>query len=336
MAFSFAGSLMWEMFGENHSGAINDWAQTSLGGIAVGETLHRTARMVRDNTARGAGRTFLELGAMLIDPVGGFNRIVRGEASRVGPNPADRFPKHGGTVMRAGLRTMGEGRLADSERAVGYVEIAVEYGDPFVEHERPFDSFEFSIQWNRQEKVPIGRMHAEGVLWGKELKQTESAGHLFAVHQIFDYMENKTYEVGGQTFGFTLHSKYMLSDELTLATRIQPTVAFISAVNSEYEEFTGREYDFGSGLGFRARAQLNRAGFNFLTAGYAGAYTHTMNGAPGNQVVHYTYVRAQYPLWESVGVGVDYYLFLRNSYYRDFPNVHRRNPELRVNAVFSW
>ena len=37
-----------------------------------------------------------------------------------------------------------------------------------------------------------------------------------------------------------------------------------------------------------------------------------------------------------MSLGVDYYLFMRNSFYRDFPNVHRRTPELRINAAFNW
>jgi hypothetical protein len=84
-AFTFGGAFLWEMFGENTPPAINDWAATSLGGISIGESLHRAARMVRDNRARGVGRAFSELAGFLLDPVGGFNRALRGEMSRYGP-----------------------------------------------------------------------------------------------------------------------------------------------------------------------------------------------------------------------------------------------------------
>ncbi len=335
-AFAFAGSFIWEMFGENNRGAINDWIMTSLGGITLGETFHRTARMVRDNTARGSGRTFRELGSFFFDPVGAFSRAVRGELSKVGPNRADRFPVGGGVSLTAGVRAVAEGRLKDSEKATGFLELRVAYGDPFLEHDDPFDAFEFAVQWNRQDKVPIGRLHIQGLLWGTELKRTEKAHHVLSVNQIFDYMENKAYEAGGQSFGVTLNSRFRMSDRVTISTRVQPTVAILTGVNSEYGQFTGRTYDFGSGFGFRARGQLNRSGYNLLTLGYAGAYTHTMNGAAGNQVIHYVFVEARYPLWETLGVGLDYYLFMRNSFYRDFPNINRRNPELRLSAAFNW
>jgi hypothetical protein len=309
---------------------------TSLGGITIGEALHRTARMVRDNRARGPGRTGRELGAFFMDPVGGFSRAIRGEMSKVGPNPDDRFPTGGGVRLTAGLRAVGEGRLANSEKATGFLDLRVLYGDPFLVIDDPFDTFEFAVQWNREDKVPIGRLNIQGTLWNTELKRTEKVQHMFSVNQIFDYMENKTYEVGGQNFGFTMNSKFRMSDEVTITTRVQPTVAILTGINSEYEQFTGRSYDFGSGFGFRARGQLIRSGFNLFTAGYAGAYTHTLNGAAGNQIIHYIFLEGRYPLWRSLAVGVDYYLFSRNSFYRDFPNVNRTNPELRLSAAFAW
>jgi hypothetical protein len=113
-------------------------------------------------------------------------------------------------------------------------------------------------------------------------------------------------------------------------------LTIIAGVNAEYGEFTGREFDYGSGLGFRTRAQLNRSGYDVLTLGYAGTFTHVLNGAPGNQIVHYANLRAYLPVGRIFGVAAEYLLFIRNSYYDDFPNVHRRNPELRISSVFNW
>ena len=73
--FAFAGSLMWEYFGEVHNPAMNDWISTSMGGIALGEIFHRLATTVRDNTATGSSRNWRELGGFAIDPVGGQLRL---------------------------------------------------------------------------------------------------------------------------------------------------------------------------------------------------------------------------------------------------------------------
>jgi hypothetical protein len=38
----------------------------------------------------------------------------------------------------------------------------------------------------------------------------------------------------------------------------------------------------------------------------------------------------------SVGVRANYILFLRDSFYKDFPEVHRRNPEFRIGGSFFF
>ena len=335
-AFAFAGSFLWEMFGENNRASMNDWIATSVGGITIGEALHRTATMVRDNRAQGSGRSFREFAAFFMDPAGGFSRALRGELSKYGANPEGRFPVGGGVSLVTGVRAVGEGRLTNSAKATGFVDLRVLYGDPFLEFEDPFQSFEFSIQYNRQEKTPIGRLNIQGMLWSTQLKRNDKVHHVLSVNSVSDYMENNAFEVGGQNFAVTLNSRFTLSEDFTLATRVQPMVTIMAGVNSEYGQFTGRSYDFGSGFGFRTRGVLLRNGYNHFTLGYAGSYTHTLNGAAGNQIIHFMFAEARYPLWAAMSVGVDYYLFMRNSFYRDFPNVHRRVPELRISAAFNW
>ena len=41
------GSTTWEYFGETNHPSLNDFINTTLGGIALGEMLHRTAWLVR-------------------------------------------------------------------------------------------------------------------------------------------------------------------------------------------------------------------------------------------------------------------------------------------------
>ena len=133
-AFAYTGSFIWEFFGENNRPAINDWAMTSIGGLTIGEALHRTAKMVRDNQATGARRTFLEFASFLIDPVGGFSRAVRGEMSRVGPNPPDRYPSNYHTIGMFGFRSISKGRFPEAKQATAFGTVVFQYGDPYQDY----------------------------------------------------------------------------------------------------------------------------------------------------------------------------------------------------------
>ena len=66
-AWAWGGSFLWEMFGENNRPAINDWAATAIGGIALGESLNRMSRLIWDNSATGFSRTLREFGGFLVN-----------------------------------------------------------------------------------------------------------------------------------------------------------------------------------------------------------------------------------------------------------------------------
>ncbi len=332
-AFAWAGSFIWEFFGENNRPAINDWVNTSMGGIAIGEAFYRTANMVVDNTATGTGRTLRELGALLINPVGGLNRILRGEATKVGSNPEGRLPSRAAGVVQVGLRQVGDGNLGNG-RAAAYVDLEVYYGNPLVDFARPFDSFVLALQLNTVEDPPLGRLQIEGMLYGRVISSTERSRQVLGISQHYDYINNETYEVGGQSLSGTLLSTNRLSDRWTLNTKFQLSALVISGINSEYAASTGRSYDFGSGAGIRVGGALNKSGFDRVSLAYVGYWSHTLDGAKGSHLLHFVRARVQFPLLRWFGLGAEGILAVRNSYYRDFPNVHRRNPQLRVYSAF--
>jgi hypothetical protein len=269
------------------------------------------------------------------EPRVGFSRAVRGEWSKYGPNPENRYPDTWGSSIAIGYRAVAEGRLSDAEQATGYFEFRAAYGDPMQPLKDPFDAFELNLQLNGSDASPIGLFQVHGTLWSTALKQSEGARHVLTMDQLYDYANTNAYEVGDMAYAVSLRSQWRLSDGLALRTLVQPNVMVMSAVSSEYAGFTGRSYDFGPGLGLRATAGLRGSGLD-ATLGYRGFLTHTMNGAKGNQVVHFVFARVGYEFWRSVGVNADYLLHLRNSFYNDFPNIHRRAPEFRVGLRFGF
>ena len=78
MPYSIAGSALWEIAGETTQPSINDYVTTAVGGTFVGEALFRMASLLLE----GGGETpgfWRELGAAVISPPTGFNRLVCGD-----------------------------------------------------------------------------------------------------------------------------------------------------------------------------------------------------------------------------------------------------------------
>lgn len=333
-ALAWAGSLMWEMFGENNRPAINDWINTSMGGITIGEVVWRGSRALLDNRATGTARAWRELGHFFVNPVGAFNRLWRGETMRVGANPDGRFPSSFRSALFFGIRSVGDTSVPESGRNIPYVDLRFAYGDHLRDLDHPFDAFTVHVEINGSRAHTVARVRVDGTLYGKLWKESARARHVFGVEQHYDYFNNETYVVGGQSFGVTLRSRFRLRDPLTLQTLLEPFGAAIWAVSSEYADVTGRDYDFGSGAGVRTKAELFFGDANVLSLAYTGVYSHTLNGAVSNHLLHMVSVGLQAPILKGFGGAMEFVLFARNSFYRDFDDVHERTPLLRWSMVF--
>ncbi len=334
VAFSWMGSLIWEFFAEDNRGAINDWINTSLGGSTVGEGLYRASLAITDNTKTGFDRWWREMVGFAVNPIRSANRMFRGETSRVGPNPPDslRYPRGSHVAVRTGLRHVGDGNLGGGTTGA-FLEIDFLYGDPFRKDKGAFDAFQIIFQINTRDRA-VGRFQIEGILFGTELQGQGRWRRAFNITQHYDYINTEAYEIGGQSVGASMLWRYR-SGNWGVGFKFQPTAAVISAISSEYAEQTGRSYDFGSGAGLRTYATVNKSGIDFAQLFYIFVWSHSLNGAAGDHFIHFFGARAetpqvQVPFFRHVGAGAQFIYAARESKYRDFPDVSRRNPQFRV------
>jgi hypothetical protein len=333
-AWAWGGSFLWEMFGENNRPAINDWIATAVGGIAIGEMLHRTSVTVWDNSATGTERALREIGGFVINPMGGASRLFRGEMAKVGENPEDRYPGSVRSYLRAGWRYVGEGGTAESSNG-STVQFSFGYGDPFEEYAKPFDAFEFDVAlYGKNEDSSLGLVRIRAGLWGTEMAESSKAKHVFRIEQMFSYINNRTIETGGSAVAASFNSRWGLSEKWNLQTRIAPGALLIWGTGSEYSDFTKREYDFGTGPGLVTGAFLTRDGRPVLGIDYALTHQITLNGAAGTHTTHMIFANANAPLFAGFGIGVDYRYYIRVSNYRDFPDVNRRHGEF--SGFVTW
>jgi len=335
-ACPWIGSFLFEFLGENNRPSINDWVATSASGVVIGEALHRASRLLLDNRARGAARAWRELTAFLVNPVGGINRLFRGEMTRVGPNPDDRFPASFHYTGKLGFRAVGNGNLnIENDGPNAFAEFRVQYGDPVGPLNQPFDDFVITAQLNSKDADVVGLLQVEGSLHRAELTRSEKTTRQLSLTLHYDYIHNETYEMGGHSVGIGLTSAFLLSEAWSIRTKVQLLGSMIAAVGSEYADVTGRNYDYGSGAGLRIYGTLLHAGYPLIEAFYVTHWVHSLNGASGEHVIHFPSLAAQVPLTGRLGAGIQFIFAARNSYYRDFDDVHRRNPQFRAYVTMT-
>jgi hypothetical protein len=329
--FVFAGSYGWEFFSETHHGAINDWISTSVGGVALGEVLHRMALMVRDNESKGSSRTWREIGGFALDPVGSLNRYLDGDLGRVHPNEKGRLPNNFRSEMDVGMRTVSEGYIGDVDSTRAYLHFEFDYGDPFFgDMEDPFDHFDLQLQLNFSDSKIVGLVTANGLLGGTFLHESESASHILAAFHHFDYIENSKIVFGSQSIGMGFLSRFDTGHGLELRTEIHLNAIILGGTGSDYANFTGRDYDYGPGASAAFSASFGAEGWSFLRVSFEESFIHAINGNLADHFLSSLQLRLNVPVTKRLGAGFEYLLDTADRNYDDYDDVFVRNPQTRL------
>jgi hypothetical protein len=335
--FAFAGSWLFEYAGEAHHPSINDWINTAVGGITIGESLYRLSDMILDNTATGSGRVGRELGGLACSPLRGVNRLLTGEAFEVHANPPNRFPGYFGANLEFGFRTLGEEELWTSSSSKAFFSFDILYGNPFeVTRGRPFDHYTFGMQVNfRNSPHGIGRMESKGLIYAGDVNETETSHHIFGSFLHFDYIDNEAYTYGGQSLSASYLSHFRASDRFAAYTLLHLQCIMLGAAKSDYFSLSGREYDYGPGVGYKLGAQFWLENWEFLSLWHEGYWIHSVNGNKADHYVNLSRAKLDYPLRGFLGLGAEYILYIAERNYEEYPDVFARNPELRLYLIWK-
>ncbi len=325
--FTLLGSLQWEVFGEQKLPSFNDLINTTLGGWAQGEAIYRLSSMLLDSRATGTRRVAREVSAGLLNPIRGFNRVVRGDAWRSAPTPEDWQPPVFATLVRSGYLNIGTGEPVNQF----FAELDLRYGDALrFPVDAPFDAFNMGVQFTTGEGRLISRAEIKGALAMLPLENSGNERILLGAFQHFDFNDNQAYEFGGQALGAGLLYRYVTQQgrELRLSLHLRGLV--LAGISSEYAELIGRDYDYGPGLGAYFEASYGRWPWEYLKLHVGSTWIHALNGADGNHLVHEGSLLLDVPLFANLGLGASFTFFERNSFFRDYDPISRGIPQARV------
>ena len=334
--FNFAGSAMWEYLGETHHASINDWISTSVGGIALGEILHRFSAMILDQEATGRRRTWREIGGLFVNPMGSINRLITGDLGRVGPNLPGRFPERFQSALRGGLRFTGEETLSNADTTRFFMRLRALHGDPAGgECTTPFDVFSLDAQVNFGDAKPLGRVEMIGLLHSWEMQQGPRASSCFAIVNNFHYINNRAYLYGDQSLGGSFLTR-VRSNDWTIDAGVGLNWIILGGTSSDYESYTGRSFDYGPGAGARLYAVLSHRGRSVLALESDVYHLRIMNGTEADHLVTENRVTVGLPLKGPLGIGAEYSVYHAERDYADFPDVSKRNPQITTYLLWTY
>ncbi len=327
-AWPFVGSAMWEIAGEAWAPAPNDLLNTSFGGVVLGETFYRLSNLTLDNTATGSERVWREIGGFFLNPLGGFNRLVRGESGRVSANPAEWRPSRIFGVLDLGYRrTVNEFSVDSVESGLDQWDVGLKlaYGDPVKDLAgKPFSYFGLAAELAGPPPDSgrvLNRLSARGSIAAWPLGS--SGRHQFSIMMEYDYFANPAVEYGGQSVLAGVVSTF--GEEGTdwwAQTNVLFDGIIIGATQSDYyTTLEGRNYDYGPGLGASLSGNLFYKRHLQASLSYLGLWLHTIDGSNSAHYQDALSFEARYWLTNRLGLGASVTRYSRTSDYNDQPDV---------------
>ncbi|RQW03464.1 DUF3943 domain-containing protein, partial [candidate division KSB1 bacterium] len=331
--FSFGGSMMWELFMESEFPSYNDLLMTTLGGIALGEVMFRFSEQILDDRAAGSNRVLREIGAAVVNPVGGFNRLIRGDMLQ---HRAVTNHIRENISGLAAIGGSGNWRGADIEatQVRPALSLTLQYGRPLeMQAERkPFDHFTFRLWTSEGDTARNMGIMARGLLAGVDLpSQNERMNHLVGLMQHYDYINNAIVNFGAVTLAGAWLSRFELGKGYRLAAA--PHVGFIlmGGSNNEYATSShGLNYNYSTGLKARIDLLLTHPTYGALYADYNAFHFNSVQGIAGTDRVDVASVVYNIPIWKNVGLGAEYIHYFRRARYETFAGTEKNYNGLRM------
>lgn len=319
-AFALAGSLVWECCMETSRPSFNDLVNTTLGGMALGEVSHRLATVMRDNEATGRKRFWREVGGLILDPMGGLERLLHGEWKTQFNNPEERFPRGFEVAAAMGYRHVEDGSERESSALIS---LSAAYGDPFLgEIDRPFDSFWIEGDLAVPSREVVTRVQGRGILKGWDVSAAGSRlDTILGFWLQYEYLQNESQVFGAQGVNLGLLARRRVAG-ITATGDLAAVVFPLAGVrtldlpepDTDDPELRRRTYDYAPGAGLRAGLRLD-ARFASLAAAYGNAWLRTVDGPADTSTLQFLRVSVRVPLVRTVGLGAGWAWYSRQTTY---------------------
>ena len=279
LLFNVGGSVAWEIAGEVDPPALNDHVNTIIGGAFLGEALFRMASLLLEGGGPEPG-FWREVGAALLSPPTGFNRLVFGDRFKaVFPS---RNPEIFLRLRLGGTYTISVEHAASSlkpKQEEGSIDYAITYGlpgKPGYNYKRPFDYFhmEFNLVPNATTVTnAVENVTVRGLLAGSKYEVGDDFRGVWGVFGNFDYLSPQVFRVSTTAVSMGTVFQWWLSPNVALQTTALAGLGLGAA--GTVGDRDERDYHYGltpqSLLGFRVifgdRAMLEATGRQYYVAG---------------------------------------------------------------------
>lgn len=328
---TFAGSYLWETGGETQSPSINDLINTTYGGIILGEMTHRISRHILGKGARDRHRrTSNEIGAFFVNPVNGLNRLLDGKWGKADPYHAIDSSSVW-VEVNAGVRRFDakEGDILQKGKDGSYGRLRLWYQNGPDIVKRPFDQFYVNLEFGKGDSTFINAVNVHASLYGTEFFETKHSEHYGVLTANYDFYNNDAFFYGAQNLIYNWNSTFRFKKNNRLNMSLGLGAILLAGVPDPYLHYgASRNYNYGSGAGYRYRGELSLFNRLLITADYNGGLFYTISGNDSYYILHAGTLEANLRIINNFSFNVSSGYFALNSHFTDeqYTDFNRRFP----------
>jgi hypothetical protein len=244
-AYTFAGSVWWEITGEQTPPARNDQIASGIAGSFLGEPLYRMARLMLKNRS-DVPFVWREWGAAAISPAYGFNRLLFGQ--RFEDSFSDHDPIYYSRLRIGANRATQHGSPAnpDIERSAAEIDFAMDYGlpgSPGYTYDRPFDYFSFRAVASSANTVEM--LSTRGLLFGTGYSVGNNYRGILGLYANYDYIAPQIFHVSTTAVSLGTTGQWWASQDVAIQGTVMGGIGY-SAASRSRPQADDRDYHYGA------------------------------------------------------------------------------------------
>jgi hypothetical protein len=241
MAYTFAGSVFWEVFGETTTPSKNDQISTGIGGSFLGEPLHRISRLILERADTGPG-FWRHLGSVIVSPPTGLNQLMFGDPAGSFKPDAVPFSDIRVAIGATGIASDRSELLPEATPNQPHLTLSIDYGypgNPSYRHERPFDYFRVETNVSNE---GLEQLSTRGLIAGADYGAGRVSG-IWGLYGNYDYFTPDDFRLSTTAFSLGTTLQASLSDAMTLQTSTLVGAGYAAARDLGRND--GRDYHYG-------------------------------------------------------------------------------------------
>lgn len=332
------GSYIWETGGETQAPSINDFVNTTFGGILMGEMMHRLSRNIIGRGRNGHNKKGNETTAFFINPVNGLNRWLDGKSGSV-----DEYYRQDSSIITASI-DIGARRfdtqfddLLDKGKTSSFVKLKLHYSNGEHNYKRPFDQFNVNFEMGKGDSSLINAVNVHAMVYGTEFFSTKRGEYYGLLTAHYDFYNNDAFFYGAQSLNYNLMGEYHYRNS-SLKTNIAGGAVILAAVPDPYLLYgDSRNYNYGSGLSYRFNGILNLRKRLLFSADYNGGFFRTISGNDSYYLLNALNLDMSFRFYRNFALTANTGYFSLHGHFKDpeLPDFNREFPFARLSLGYS-